>query len=187
MDIPKKLLFLSFRSKSDQQWTEGMDLREIWIQGRNDEWGWSTAIHQHNGDMTVMLHVGLICIFFFIPPYISYSKMAAILVSFCLHANQPLLPRLRENILLISGLKTRQQGVIWRKTKEHYSGGHFGIRRIQTCIFSSNWFSVHCFKLLVWNSKLKILRKTTNFFKFTRHVLTEPLSSSVGWFTKQVE
>ena len=32
--------------------------------------------------------------------YTPYSKMAAILVFFCLLANLPLLPRLRENILL---------------------------------------------------------------------------------------
>ena len=33
-------------------------------------------------------------------PHTPYSKMAAILVFFCLLENEPLLPRLRENILL---------------------------------------------------------------------------------------
>ena len=32
--------------------------------------------------------------------YTPYSKMAAILVFFCLLVNEPLLPRLKENILL---------------------------------------------------------------------------------------
>ena len=35
-----------------------------------------------------------------------YAKMASILTFFCLHSNEPFLPRSRKNILLIFELKT---------------------------------------------------------------------------------
>ena len=59
-----------------------------------------------------LLRVCLLCVadVLIVSQHISYSKTAAILVSFCLLANQPFLPRLRENILLISSLKTRHKG-----------------------------------------------------------------------------
>ena len=59
----------------------------------------------------------------------SYSKMAAILVFFC----------------LISSSRTRQQGLICKETKELENGGHFGIRCLG--IFLPKQLSIFSFAL----------------------------------------
>ena len=56
--------------------------------------------------------------------------MAAILVFFCSLENEPLLPRLRENILLNFEFKNEATRANLQVTKEYINGGHFGIRCI---------------------------------------------------------
>ena len=68
--------------------------------------------------------------------YTPYSKMAAILIFFCLLANYPLLPQLRENSLLNfefkseatrANLQENKRMLIWRPFwNKVYSGGNLG-------------------------------------------------------------
>ena len=70
-----------------------------------------------------------------------HSKMAAILVFFCFHANWPLWPHSRLNILLNFPLESEAtRATFYGNKKDTKNGGHFGIRCISpsqirvTCI-----------------------------------------------------
>ena len=69
--------------------------------------------------------------------YTPYSKMAAILVFFCLIANWPFWPRSRLHILWNFTFESEAKRVNLQGAKEYQNGGHFEIRFISSelCAF----------------------------------------------------
>lgn len=106
-----------------------------------------------------------------------HSKIAAILVLFCLPSNTPLLPPswtlIQRNFHIFP--RTRQ-GLIYKQTKEHLSGGHFGIRCMKPVLSKQ----IH-----VKINKIKLNGKLTRYYNFnstrlsSSHVLC--YTSVVSW------